>query len=82
MFGVVHNYADELSSSVHVAHLCSVLYTIMTMDVEFCFSSSRLFIHCNVLIHVSVRHNAPALWMSSLHQGSLFPRARSHMYIY
>ena len=26
------------------------------------------FIYCNVLTHVSVRHNAPALWMSSLHQ--------------
>ena len=40
------------------------------------------FIYCNVLTHVSVRPNAPAWWMSSLHQGSLFPHARSHMYIY
>ena len=29
MFGVIHNYADELSSSDHGVHLCSVLYTIM-----------------------------------------------------
>ena len=134
MFGVVHHYADELSSSDHDVHLYSVLYTIMPMDVEFRFPSllvctsqcpgfvdvivttgllvstckkshvhlfivtyshmcpyiimPRLcgchhynrapcfhvqevtctFIYCNVLTHVSVRHNAPAWWMSSLHQ--------------
>ena len=32
MFGVVHNYADELSSGDHGVHLCSVLYTIMPMN--------------------------------------------------
>ena len=168
MFGVVHNYADELSSGDHGVHLCSVLYTIMPMSlvrvfmvftyvrcctqlcrwtssfvspllvctsqcpgfvdvivtpvllVSTCKKShvhlfivtyshmcpyvimprlcgchhynrapgfhvqefTRTFIYCNVLTHVSVRHNAPALWMASLQQGSWFPRARSHTYIY
>ena len=43
---------------------------------------TRTFIYCNVLTHLSVRHNAPALWMSSLQQGCWFPRAKSHTYIY
>ena len=92
IFGVVHHYADELSSGGHGVHLCSVLYTIMPMSlarvimvftyVRCCVQLCRRTSSFVSPLFSFVRPNAPALWMSSLHQGSWFPRARSHMYIY
>ena len=39
-------------------------------------------IYCNVHTHVSLRPNAPAWYMSSLHHCSLSPHESNHMYIY